>query len=83
LSEVVGKVVDGKVVIEGRRLAEGMTVRVLIPDDDDEPFYVTAEMQAELDRSIAQADRGELFPAAQVLEQLRARTRTYGTGASQ
>jgi hypothetical protein len=82
--EVVGKVIDGKVVVEGHVLQEGMTVRVLIPEDaEDEPFHLTPEMEAELDRSIAQADRGELIPAARVLEELRVRAGAYGAGATQ
>lgn len=46
-------------------------------DDDDEPFELTAEMRAELEVSIARADRGEGIPAEQVLAELRARTERF------
>ena len=43
-------------------------------DDGEESFHLTAEMKAELELSIAQADRGESIPANEVLAALRART---------
>jgi hypothetical protein len=69
-----GKVVDGKVLVHGALLAEGTHVTILVPEDA-EPFYLTPEMEAELEESIAQADRGEGIPAAQVLAELDAITR--------
>jgi hypothetical protein len=76
-----GKVVNGMVLVKGALLPEGATVTILVPDDEDEPFYLDAEMQEELERSIAQADRGETIPAEQVLEELRERTRSLRSGA--
>jgi hypothetical protein len=43
-------------------------------DDGEESFHLTDEMKAELELSIAQADRGEGTPADEVLAELRART---------
>ena len=76
MSVYSGKVVNGLVLVKGALLPEGANVTILVPDDEDEPFYLDAEMQEELERSIAQADRGELIPAAQVLKELRERTRS-------
>ena len=81
MSVYSGKVVNGVVLVKGTHLPEGATVTILVPDDEDEPFYLDAEMQKELDRSIAQADRGETIPAEKVLEELRERTRSLRTGA--
>ena len=69
---VSGKVIDGKVVVEGVPLDEGSTVTVLAREDD-ETFDVSDEDEAELLASIAQADRGDVVPAATVLERLRRR----------
>ncbi len=67
-----GKVVAGKVVIEGDPFEEGTTVAV-IATDDSESFELTPEQEAELLESIAEADRGELVDAAVVLRNLQRR----------
>lgn len=64
-----GKVVDGRVVYEGE-LPEGATVTVLARDVD-ESFELDAAAERELLLSIAEADRGELIPAGEVLAALR------------
>jgi len=66
-----GKVVDGKIVIEGVELVEGSTVIVL--EEDDDVVELTAEQEAQLDIALAQADRGEGIPMAEMLQQLRAK----------
>lgn len=81
MSVYSGKVVNGVVFVKGALLPEGANVTILVPDDEDEPFYLDAEMQEELERSIAQADRGETIPAEQVLKELRERTHTIRAGA--
>lgn len=67
-----GKVVAGKIEIEGEPLPEG-TLVTLLARDSDESFEVDDELKAELLASIAEADRGELIPAEDVLEGLRRR----------
>lgn len=67
-----GKVVAGKVEIEGEPLPDGMIV-TLLARDEDEGFEVDDVLKAELLASIAEADRGELIPAEEVLERLRRR----------
>lgn len=74
MSVYSGKVVNGVVHLKGVLLPEGTRVMILV-DDEDEPFDLTPEMLAELDESIAQADRGEGIPAAQVLAELDAMVR--------
>jgi hypothetical protein len=66
-----GKVVDGKVVVEGESLPEGSRVTVLAREDD-EPFDVSPELAAELDIALAEVARGEAIPLAEALKQLRA-----------
>jgi hypothetical protein len=69
-------VVDGKVVLDGDPPPEGTEVAVYIPgDDENDDLALTPEQIAILDRSIAQADRGETVPAEQFLDELRSRTR--------
>ena len=66
-----GKVVDGKVILEGVPFAEGTSVTVLARDD--EVFELTPEQEAELLLSIAEADRGETVSAEEVLAKLARR----------
>jgi len=58
LAIYTGEVVDGKVIVKGALLAEGTHVTILVPDDE-EPFDLTPDMEAEIEESIAQIERGE------------------------
>lgn len=69
-----GKVVGGKVVVDGAPLEEGTSVTVLARDDEG-GFTLTPEEEAELLLSIAEADRGETVSAEEVLEKLASRRR--------
>ena len=71
---MTSKVVGGRVVVEGVALDEGTSVTVLARDDD-EGFTLSAEEEAELLLSIAEADRSETISGEEVLERL-ARRRT-------
>ncbi len=64
-----GKVVGGKVVIDGASLEEGASVTILARDEE-KGFRLTPEEEAELLLSIAEADRGETIPAEEVLKRL-------------
>jgi len=64
-----GKVVGGKVVLEGVTLEEGASVTVLTRDDEG-GSTLTPEEEAELLLSIAEADRGETVSAEEVLAKL-------------
>ncbi len=68
-----GKVIDGRVVVEGAALEEGATVTVLARDDD-ETFELSPEQEAELLLAIGEAERGETISAHELLENLRRRT---------
>jgi hypothetical protein len=65
-----GVVVSGHVIVEGEPLPEGLLVTVLAREAD-ETFELDANQEAELLESIAEADRGELIPAEEVLRKLR------------
>lgn len=67
-----GLVVEGKIVVDGDPLPEGTRVTVLTREND-ETFTLDAAAEAELLASIAEADRGDLVPAAEVLNKLRTR----------
>jgi hypothetical protein len=67
---ITGTVVDGKVVMHGDPLPEGMVVTVLARESD-ETFEVPPELEAELLESIAEADRGETIAADELLRRLR------------
>ena len=67
-----GKVVGGKVVLEGVFLEEGTSVTVLATDDEA-GFELTPEQEAELMLSIAEADLGETVSAEEVLAKLARR----------
>jgi hypothetical protein len=67
-----GKVIGGKVVIDGDFLEEGESVTVLARDAEN-GFTLSPEDEAELLLSIAEADRGETFSAEEVLAKLARR----------
>ena len=67
-----GKVVGGKVVLEGVSLEEGTSVTVLAKDEEG-GFDLTPNQEAELLLSITEADRGETVSAEEVLAKLARR----------
>ncbi len=66
---VSGKVVDGKVVVEGDPLEEGAMVTVLA-QEDEEDFGLTAEQEALLLKAIEEADQGDFIDGDQLLKEL-------------
>ena len=66
-----GRVVDGRVIIDGD-LPEGAEV-TLLALDGEETFEVDAELEAVLLASVAQGERGETIPAADLLREMRSR----------
>jgi hypothetical protein len=64
-----GKVVSGRVVLDGEPLVEGATVTVLIPDRD-EPFDLTEEEEELLLASIREADQGRTLEGSEMLRNL-------------
>ena len=64
-----GKVVEGKVVIEGERLPDGTVVTVVVRDNED-AFDVSAEDEQALLKALAQADRGQVTSWEQLRAQL-------------
>lgn len=65
-----GRVVGGKIVVDGDPLPEGTTVTVLAREGD-ENFVLDAAAEAELLESMAEGDRGEVVSAEKVLRALR------------
>ena len=57
-----GKVVSGKVVVEGEPLEEGATVTVLARESD-ETFELSPDEETKLLDSLAEADNGETVSA--------------------
>ena len=69
---VPGKVVNGRVELEEDiELPEGAEVTVHV--HSKEAPALTPEQEAEIEESLAQIERGELIPAAEVLRELRER----------
>jgi hypothetical protein len=66
-----GKVVDGRVELDGE-LPEGASVTVLALEDD-ETFEADAESEKMLLEAIAECDRGETTPLTDLLTELRSR----------
>ena len=66
-----GKVVDGKVVVEGEALDEGSAVTVFLPEADEE-IVLTPEEEAELQQAVREADQGDFIDsdAEQFLDEL-------------
>jgi hypothetical protein len=67
-----GKVVGGKVVLEGTDFEEGSSVTVLARDEKGD-ITVTPKEEAELLMAIAEADRGEMVSTEEVLAKLARR----------
>lgn len=65
-----GRVVDGKIVLDGEPLAEGSVVTV-VAREDDEAFDVSPDEEKALLAAIAQADRGEVVSWEELQERLR------------
>jgi len=68
-----GKVVGGKVVLDGADFAEGATVTVLAREDD-ELFVASPELENALLQAIEQAQRGDLVAGETLVSALRNRT---------
>ena len=66
-----GKVVSGKVVVEGEPLEEGATVTVLAPESG-QSFEVTPEQEVALLAAIEEAE-GSLIDGAALLRELGGR----------
>ncbi len=64
-----GKVISGKVVVEGEPLEEGTVVTVLAPEDN-ETFELNPEAEAALLAAIDEAERGEIVSGDEVLRKL-------------
>jgi hypothetical protein len=65
-----GKVTDGKVHLDSKGLPDGARVTVLA-QEGDETFELSSVEQVELRAAIAQAERGELISANELLQELR------------
>ena len=63
-----GKVVNGHIEVEDEALDEGSSVTVLVTDEST--FTLTDQEEAALLDSIAEANRGDLLDAKDVLQRL-------------
>ena len=64
-----GKIVGGKVVVEGAPFDEGATVTV-IATEDSETFELAPADEAALLAAIAEADGGDLVDASEIIAEL-------------
>jgi hypothetical protein len=67
-----GKVVGGKVVLDGADFAEGATVTVLAREDD-ELFEASPELEKALLQAIEETRRGDVVSGETLLSRLRNR----------
>ena len=65
-----GKVIAGKVVVDGLTLNEGEVVTVLT-QEADEAVLLSPEQEAELLEAIAEADRGATISPEELFARLR------------
>ena len=65
-----GKVIAGKVVVEGLTLSEGEVVTVLT-QEAEVAVHLSAEEEADLLEAIAEADRGETLSSEELFTRLR------------
>ena len=64
-----GKVVDGKIELEGAALPEGTAVRVVVAEDWE--AELSPEEIEELEDRLRSADAGNVVPWEEVLKELR------------
>jgi len=64
-----GKVISGKVVVEGEPLEEGSTVTVIAPENN-ETFELSPEEEERLLASLAEAASGQTISASELLRDL-------------
>ena len=64
-----GKVIGGHIVVNGEPLDEGSSVTVLLTDEHT--FHLNSKEERELLDAIAEANRGELLDAEDVLKEIR------------
>ena len=67
-----GKVVSGKIVVDGTPFPEGSTVTVLAPEDG-EAFELSPDDEAALLAAIEEADRGDVIDGELFLRDLGGR----------
>ena len=65
-----GKVIKGKLELDGDALEEGATVTVLVPEPD-ETFELNPSEEAALEESLKQAAQGQFVDAEALLRELR------------
>lgn len=65
-----GTVVDGKVVVQGASLPEG-TIVAILARESDETFDIPADLEADLQASMAEAERGETITSEELFARLR------------
>jgi hypothetical protein len=65
-----GKVVAGKVVVEGLTLVEGELVTV-VTQETEPAVYLSPDEEAELLEAIAEADRGDTISPEELFARLR------------
>jgi len=65
-----GTVVAGKIVLDESTIADGTKVYV-VTSEADRSIHLSPDELAELEAGLAEADRGETIPGAQLFEQLK------------
>ncbi len=65
-----GKIVGGKVVVDGEAFADGAEVTI-IAGEDNELFTASPEQEAALLAAVAEIERGEVVSASELLGRLR------------
>jgi hypothetical protein len=67
---LTAKVIDGQLDLPEGVLEEGVTITLLVPEEDED-FELTGKQQEELAQALAEADRGEGVDGWQFLAELR------------
>jgi hypothetical protein len=65
-----GKVIHGRLELEGDSLEEGSTVTVLVPEPD-ETFELTPDEEIALEESLKEAAQGQFVDSEVLLRELR------------
>jgi hypothetical protein len=67
---ITGKIVDGRIVVEGTPFDEGSTVTVIV-GDDDESFELSAGQESALLLALEEAEQGDTLSPDELFASLR------------
>jgi hypothetical protein len=67
-----GQFVNGRIEVEGETYPDGTVVEFVVSDDEGDLLELSPELEAELQESIDEIERGDFITGEEMLARLRA-----------